>query len=205
MASANPERDQDRAEDLLDNWRKYGYVMFPQQRAIYWQLAERLQRANVLEVGCGAGTGTAILAHRVNSIVGTDKSKGNVGFAKALYPWIEFGIWDISQPPNQQRDVVVAVEVLEHVANPVAAMRNLLAAAKREIWISTPNGTGKPRPPENPCHCAEYAPREVLEMIVEAIPDESAPAFVEVLGWEDFRLVLPGTNVDPLVYHVRLS
>lgn len=201
MSATNPEREQDRAEDLLDNWRTTGYIMFRQQRAIYWQLAERLQRANVLEAGCGAGVGTAILAQRVNSIVGTDKSKNNVAFAKALYPWIDFGVWDIGQPSLQLRDVVVAVEVLEHVADPVAALYHLIAAARREVWFSTPNGRGKPRPPSNPFHCAEYTPAEVIQL-VRAVRLECS---IHVLSWETFEPVSPDTtNVDPLVYKVEL-
>ena len=43
----NPEKEQDRAADLLEMFNKYGYVMFPQQRKIYQALAERLENKNV--------------------------------------------------------------------------------------------------------------------------------------------------------------
>lgn len=205
--ATNPERDQDRAEDLLDNWRRYGYVMFPQQRRIYEQLAERIT-GSVLEAGCGAGTGTAMLSYADtvsgswNGVVGTDKCERNAQFARALYPWIDFRVWDIvASPAPLQADTVVAVEVIEHVADPIAALRNLLAAARHEVWLSTPNGRGKPRPPSNPFHVCEWTPAEMIQMI-RTVQYECA---IHVLGWEDFKPVSPDTtDVDPLVYRIML-
>lgn len=202
-STSNSERDQDRAEDLIDNWRKYGYVMFPQQRAIYRQIAERVREWSVLEAGCGAGIGTAILScgGAKQCVVATDKLPDNIEFARALYPWISFGIWDISQPWDLPKaESVVAVEVLEHVADPQMALWNLVGAARKEVWLSTPNGAGKPRPPDNPYHVCEYTPAEMLAMLFAV---ERVDA-VKVLSWEDFSIQDHDTKVDPLVYHVRL-
>lgn len=201
MKDRNEPRDQDRAEDLIDNWRKYGYVMFPQQWRIYRQLAERLRHRIVLEAGCGNGMGSAILERAACILSPTDKSPRNVEFARCLYPWIDFRVWDICQPWGLDKaHTVVAVEVLEHVADPQAALGCLIGAAQHEVWISTPNGTGKPRPPENPFHVCEYTPAEMLGMLERAGGHD-----VEILGWEDFRPVGPDPAIDPLVYHVRLA
>ncbi len=206
---------QDRAEDLLDNWRKYGYVMFPQQIAIYREMAKRLT-GSVLEAGCGNGVGSALLERwllldavkrKQNGspdnpwFVATDSLESNVHFSFALYPWIDFRQWDICHPwYGKQADAVVCVECLEHVADPQSAVRNLLAAARREVWISTPNGRGKPRPPSNIYHVSEYTPEEMITMICLGcgIGQEQ----VEMLNWEDFKPVGMDTLVDPLVYHI---
>lgn len=200
--ASNPEVEQDRAEDLLDNWRKYGYVMFPQQRAIYHQLALRIAGLDVIEAGCGSGTGTAVLGQQAKSIVGTDKCQRNIDFAKCLYPWIDFAVWNIQKPAKLfHADVVVAIEVLEHVVNPVSALQNLLNVATKEVWFSTPNGRGKPRPPENPNHVQEFAVQEMFQMIRSV----GGNVRITVHSWEDFSEVDCDTSIDPLVYRIQLQ
>lgn len=193
--SANPEREQDRVADLCSTFATHRDVMFPQQRAIYTSLAPRLQGKQVLEAGCGNGVGAALLG-RYASVVATDKRPENVAFAKALYPWIDFEVWDMTTPWSYQHSAVVCIEAIEHVANVEAAVRNLLAAARNEVWISTPNGTGKLRPPENPYHVCEYTPAEMLSLL--------SGHRVEILHWGTFAQLDHDTVVDPLVYKVTL-
>ena len=195
----NPERTQDRVADLFDHWRQFGYLMFPRQRRIYDQIAERVRGRVVLEAGCGTGQGTAVLARATHDVVGTDKEPGNVGFAAHLYPWVPFAVWDISHPGRLRADVVVCVETVEHVADAGRAVLNLLNAAREELWISTPNGLGKPRPPDNPFHCVEYTAAEMTDFILRE------PALVErvqVLDWETFQPVGLDAACDPVVYRV---
>lgn len=195
--NTNPELDQDRAFDLYDTYKKYGYVMFPQQRRIYEQLQKHVAHKTVLEVGCGNGIGTAMLHRPAKSIVGTDKFGCNVHFASELYPWVTFSEWDIQKPrqciPVQ---VVVAVEVIEHAADPITALRNLIAAATETVWISTPNGKGVERPPSNPHHVLEYTTREMLHML--------HGHSVKILAWDDFRELDVDTDITPLVYRIDL-
>jgi 2-polyprenyl-3-methyl-5-hydroxy-6-metoxy-1,4-benzoquinol methylase len=209
----NPVLVQDRAEDLLDNWRKYRYLMFPQQLAIYRNIAQELAKREeqpwVLEAGCGSGQGSHILAchHGPRGVIATDVCNRNVDFARCLY-WadelLQFGTWDIQQPwtgPNYP--VVVAVEVIEHVADPVAALRNLLSAATEEAWISTPNGINSKRPPENQQHVCEYTPKEMTMMIHDAALTVAQNVEVKVLSWKHFEQQTLDTTISPLVYRVR--
>lgn len=205
--NVNPEIDQDRVFDLVDTFDKYGYVMFPQQRSIYKHLDRETQELTILEAGCGNGVGTALLSKRyypnsdlpyffTTGIVGTDKLQRNVDFATALYPWIVFTTWDINEPTSLWADAVVCVETIEHVANPRDAIKNLISAARRDVWISAPNGTGKDHPPSNPYHVSEYTPKEMLEMI--------GNHKTTILDWETFSPVEPDSLVDPLVYHIEV-
>lgn len=201
----NPVREQDRAEDLLDNWRKYGYVMFPQQRAIYQSIASCIDDKMTLEVGCGSGQGSGVLeCDHIGWFRATDSNPRNVEFAKCLYPWIDFQVWDIMEPRpwKSQADAVVAIEVIEHVADARVALRNLIDAVKPggTLWISTPNGTGKPKPPSNPFHVEEFTPAEVHRMVMEI----TSIRMIEILEWETFKPAEIGTLVDPLVYKVGL-
>lgn len=206
----NPELDQDRAADLWDNWVKYKYVMFPQQRRIYEGLVNAIpQDCSVLEAGCGAGVGSAILAqsHRVNSFTATDKLKENILFAKHLYPWIDFQVWDLHYEwEGSKAEVVVAVEVVEHVCDLAGVLHNLIGNAVREVWFSTPNGREKENPPSNPHHVREYTPAEVLETL-SRIGGYAGRYQVFVYGYDNLRspLINPEmTTIDPLVYRVKL-
>lgn len=194
--TANPERDQDRVEDLFELFRKHRQVMFHQQKSIYWHLMDCVRGKTVLEAGCGTGQGTAILDRVVSSIVGTDKLQGNVDFAKCLYPWISFNVWDINHPYPDEAEVVVCVEAIEHAHDIQAAVKNLLFSAKEEAWISTPNGRGKPRPPQNPFHVCEYTPGEMLELL--------KPHEVMIRRWDNWQAVDVNTDCDPLVYQVSI-
>jgi len=197
----NPIKEQDRVFDLYDTFNKYGYVMFRQQRAIYTQIAQRLhgKMQTVLEFGCGNGVGTAILEKRSN-VSATDISQRNVDFASELYPWINFSQWDICQLwMGRKAQIVVAIEVLEHVADSLKALSNLMDAAYEEVWISTPNGIDKPRPPSNPYHVCEYNPIEICEMVGKIGGFRS----LKMYNWETFEEIKEtNTPVDPLVYRI---
>src|SRR5678815_2148189 len=95
-AMTNPELDQDRAFDLYDTYKKYGYVMFPQQRKIYQHIAGRTTYQSVLEIGCGNGVGSAMLYRLNKSLIASDKLESNVAFARELYPWITFAVIDVT-------------------------------------------------------------------------------------------------------------
>lgn len=213
-STSNPVRTQDRAEDLLELWRKYGYVMFPEQQAIYRFIRNFLGVYTTLEAGCGNGVGTAILQHAYEPhekmVIGTDVSPSNVAFASALYPWVDFQVWDILKPSPIKCWNVVCVETLEHVADPLLALKNLIDAAGMQLLISTPNGTGRPRPPDNPYHVCEYTPEEMIDMILQCAPH----ARVSIWDWEN-NACIGGTGgnglsnpdvrrINPVIYSVRL-
>jgi 2-polyprenyl-3-methyl-5-hydroxy-6-metoxy-1,4-benzoquinol methylase len=197
----NPEIDQDRAFDLYDTYKKYGYVMFPQQRRIYVHLTRRVMGKTVLEVGCGNGVGTAMLANRASKIKAIDKLKGNCDFASQLYPWINFEARDIVMPLpiSKFAEVVIAVEIIEHVTYPLTALRNMINAATETVWISTPNGKHAKQPPENPYHVAEYTVDQMLDMLYKA-----GAKIVTVLSWDHFYEQDRDTDVSPLVYKVEV-
>ena len=204
MKKINKELDQDRIFDLVDTFRQYNYCMFPQQRAIYRQLADK-SCGTVLEAGCGIGLGSAMIDQRMTvdgkgDFMATDKLERNVKFAKELYPWIDFEVWDINFPYiGNKRDVVVCVETLEHVADPASALNNLMDAAEEEVWITTPNGNGKPQPPENPYHVTEYPIRDMIQMIGNI----SGRMKLTVHGWEDFIEVPYDSEISPVAYRIQ--
>lgn len=206
----NPVLPQDRVDDLFTTFQKYDRAMFHQQRTIYHQLVERVIGKQVLEVGCGVGLGSGMLARPAAYLLGTDAIARNITFAKEIYPWIPFEIWDVEAPRllGFRPQVIVAVEVIEHVSKDVQAMKHLLRLGARDLWISTPNGgaLGKTVPPSNPHHVREYRVSEFFHLVEKTNLAKKAYCYqVTAHSWENLeKLVsMEETEVDPIVYHLQ--
>lgn len=90
--------------------------------------------SSVLDIGCGPGTITADLAARVapGTVVAVDQSAEALVVARAeaerrKLPNVSFAIADVHQLdfPDDAFDVVHAHQVLQHVADPVGALREM--------------------------------------------------------------------------------
>lgn len=194
MYQENPEMEGDWVERSYQLFNQHGFTVFPEQQVIYGNLASRLLGRNIIEAGCGIGTGTALLATR-NSIIGTDKSDKQVRYAQNLYPWVPFKVWDIVDNPAETYEVVIALEVIEHIKEYKRAIKNLLASGS-EIYISTPNRNNqelKGDRPKNRLHVREFTPSEMIEMLGGG----------EILHWQTFEKLNEETEVSPLVYWLR--
>jgi len=214
----NPEINQDRVKDTFDLFEQYGFVIFPQNKKVYENIGFYLldKKGTVLEAGCGIGIGSYIMQKYSGSklFTATDKLKKNIDFGKAIYPTgIDFGVWDITSGPyshildsgpNEGHDIgkstfVVCVETIEHIIDVKSAIKNLIASAYKEVWISTPNKLRNNPPeetPSNPFHVHEFFSEEMLELL--------KGYKVEILHWETFEKLDTDTKVNPLVYHVVL-
>ena len=78
----------------------------------------------LLDVGCGPGTITADLATHVASARGIDPSESVIADARAAFPEVQFDVGDLFEVDGHF-DVVHAHQVLQHLADPVGALRTL--------------------------------------------------------------------------------
>jgi 2-polyprenyl-3-methyl-5-hydroxy-6-metoxy-1,4-benzoquinol methylase len=112
--------------------------------AIYMMVTEALDArkasGSLIDVGCGAGNLWGFIRHRFNCYIGVDAINYNGFPSDALF--VEANLDDCKIPlPNDSADVVAAIEVIEHLENPRALMREMARLAKPGGWIvvTTPN------------------------------------------------------------------
>lgn len=90
----------------------------------------------VLDVGCGTGYGTNIL-HREDRIAkGIDTSGDVIRFAKSFYPeslYEECDIMDFSPSEGESYDWIAAIEMLEHLEDPMPVVERMLEIAPNLI------------------------------------------------------------------------
>jgi SAM-dependent methyltransferase len=86
-------------------------------------LAEVGAGTTVLDLGCGPGTFAAAAVARGARVVGIDTDRSAVLAAAAAVPEADFRTGDAHDPPSGPFDLVAAVQLLQHVANPLAVLR----------------------------------------------------------------------------------
>ncbi len=95
---------------------------------------DRFGARSVLDLGCGNGWFTEALTRCGFDAAGADISRSGVAVARAAYPEISFRQFDatLTLPPDWHGrfDAVVAIELLDHVTLPRAALQQALAALR---------------------------------------------------------------------------
>src|SRR6185312_6777686 len=85
----------------------------------YAWCARLVEGKDVLDIACGEGYGSAMLARVARTVVGVDIAEGAVEHARKVYrdlPGLSFGQGDAAQIPlaDSSVDVVVSFETIEH-------------------------------------------------------------------------------------------
>lgn len=112
-------------------------------RRIMLRMIRGLDFSTVLEVGCGNGLNLLALTKKRPRLLvaGCDISEQALCQCRGLLPGIETYALDISQARLPGRyDLVVAFDVLEHIQDDMAALRNMAAMTHRYLLVATLQG-----------------------------------------------------------------
>jgi SAM-dependent methyltransferase len=131
---------------------------------------------NVLDIACGEGYGSALLATHAASVVGVDVSAEAVAHASRKYVrdnlrFLRSGAEFIPIPEHHSFDTIVSFETIEHLDGPTqeefALEIKRLLKPDGVLLMSTPNRlTYTPSPSEkNPYHLREFTTEEFLEFL----------------------------------------
>jgi 2-polyprenyl-3-methyl-5-hydroxy-6-metoxy-1,4-benzoquinol methylase len=137
---------------------------FRRHLAVYEWIAERSAGLEMVDMACGEGYGTDVLASRARRVTGVDANPDAYEHARAKYtrPGVRFAR-DLIETYIQPCDAVVFLQTIEHVKQPEQVLSHFKAMAPT-VYVSTPNvltlapeGADKS---DNPWHVREYRARE---------------------------------------------
>jgi SAM-dependent methyltransferase len=141
---------------------------FRRHLVVYEWIAERCAGLEVVDMACGEGYGTDVLARRARRVTGVDANPDAYEHARAKYtrPGVRFAR-DLIETYVQPCDAVVFLQTIEHVKEPQRVLAHFKAMAD-VVYVSTPNlltlappGADKS---DNPWHLREYRAREFREL-----------------------------------------
>ncbi len=131
---------------------------------VYEWIAEQVAAQRVIDMACGEGYGSDVLARAATSVVGVDANPEAHEHARLRYdrPNLRFAR-ELIETFAEPADAVVFLQTIEHLTDPGAALDHfaaLVADARGTVFVSTPNVlTLAPRGASrsgNPWHVHEY-------------------------------------------------
>ncbi|HEV3048535.1 MAG TPA: class I SAM-dependent methyltransferase [Solirubrobacteraceae bacterium] len=148
---------------------------------VYEWIAARVAGLRVIDMACGEGYGSEVLARGAASVVGVDANPeahehARLKYENPAHPRLRFER-DLIESFSEQADAVVFLQTIEHLQDPgmvLGRFRTLIGAGRRSVqargvvYVSTPNvltlaPAGAPRS-DNPWHVHEYR-REEFERL----------------------------------------
>ena len=146
---------------------------FRRHEAAYEFAAPLVTGRIVLEVGCGEGYGTDLLARSAERVLGIDYDPLTVTHAAATYPSAHFVRANLAAlpVPSASVDVVATLQVIEHVWDHGQFVRECLRVLRPGglLLVTTPNRlTFSPGldAPVNPFHTKEFTAGELTALLV---------------------------------------
>jgi len=151
--------------------------------AVYEWIAARCGGLDVVDLACGEGYGTAVLARRAARVTGVDANPEAHEHARLRYgrPGVGF-VRELVESYAEPCDAVVFLQTIEHVQDPEALMRHIRSLLRPggTAYVSTPNlltlAPAGAEKSDNPWHVREYRADEFRALC------ESAFESVELLG-----------------------
>lgn len=136
-----------------------------------YYLAEEYANGDMLEIGCGEGRGIALLHDKCDSYTAIDKIGEVLEALKEKYEGVRFiqdNIPPLHKVEDNQYDVVISFQVIEHIKNDKLFLQEIHRVLKPggKALLTTPNI--KMTLTRNPWHIREYT-AEQLKALAEQV------------------------------------
>ena len=158
-------------ERILPDLPEENYI-FQRHLAVYQWVATQVSGRRVIDMACGEGYGSALLAGHARSVVGVDSDGTTYHHARRKYRRanLRFELNRV-EDFNERGEVVVFLQTIEHLEDPSAVLGHFVSLLEPggAIYLSTPNLLTQPVRPgatksDNPWHVREYAPAELQRL-----------------------------------------
>lgn len=147
---------------------------FRRHLVVYDWIAERVAGGRVVDMACGEGYGTAVLAEHAEHATGVDANPDAYAHAQAKYASDKIAIVrDLIESYSEPADAVVFLQTIEHLHEPRTALEHFASMLQPggAVYVSTPNVlTLAPKGAErsdNPFHIHEYKAGEFRALCEE--------------------------------------
>jgi len=153
-----------------DDMKIYGPTARHTRRFVL-SLLKGLEINSVLDVGCGTGLLLRQILEKYPNIqvTGSEYSAQGLEIAKKRLPKAEFHAIDLSKENlGREFDLVTCIDVLEHIEDDRAALKNLLAMTGKYMVLSVPLGRLIEVERERVGHVHGYSRLEVRRKVQEA-------------------------------------
>jgi SAM-dependent methyltransferase len=144
---------------------------FRRHLAVYEWIAARVGGMRVLDMACGEGYGSDVLARSAASVVGVEANPEAYEHARLRYRRSNLRFaHELLETYFEEADAVVFLQTIEHLTDPAAALERFqeLVGDRGAVFVSTPNVlTLAPRGAarsDNPWHVHEYRAAEFEEL-----------------------------------------
>ncbi len=144
---------------------------FRRHLAVYEWIAARVRGMRVIDMACGEGYGSDVLAAAAAGVVGVDANPEAHEHARLRYRRANLRFArELVETFSEEADAVVFLQTIEHLTDPGAALARFgsLVGERGPVFVSTPNVlTLAPRGAsrsDNPWHVHEYRAEEFAEL-----------------------------------------
>lgn len=172
------------------------YLIYLMHVATYNNAIEYISGKEVLDLGCGTGYGTALIADKCTSICGVDISDEAVAYATEKYRAHNLAyktIRKVEDAPlpfdDSSFDVVLSFQVIEHIPDPATYLEEIRRVLRPGgiFIVATPDRATRLLPlqrPWNKFHVHEYSDRELVGLVSRYFSD------VQLLNMSGTRYIL---------------
>ncbi len=125
-----------------DDMKVYGPSARHTRRFIF-RLLEGLSFTTVLDAGCGTGVLLSQIQQKYphTQLTGSEYSPNGLEYARQRLPNAQFHVLDLSRETlGGKFDLITCIDVLEHIPDDEAALKNMLAMTAGHLVLSVPLG-----------------------------------------------------------------